>query len=550
MYNFTAHAFSNPRFYVLPLDTYCFPECGICHSMGCKNHEARGMAEIQRLVTRARAGGFQAMIFPASFLLHEEAEKILALCQEQQLQGILQIHWKVFIENRTNILLWATKGIHLNLVFDGSEPVDFYKIFPILEKFSSWHCTLAPAVEEKVVGFLGKLPEEIWPNLYFQFTPHISGAASLRVAQVHRLMREITKAFPGLEVRPPLGREVWDPRISPTLALDFDGNPIISYDLPEARPEISVIIPSFNSGPLLKNTLRHLLRQNLDRSRFEIIVVDDGSSDGSRELIQNFMAPEFGQIRFQYLYFPRNSQRRRGDGNFRAGIARNLGVKLARGEILVFLDADIIVPSNYLADLLERHKEWDVIQSIRLHLENERKNALVEYEKVDQEKDTYVLEEKYWGPFFRTPVWESIPFFWKYTCTYALSLKTKDFKEAGWFRKTFVYYGFEDTDLGYRLARMGKKFFLHPMITYHLSCEEDRSEYRQSKIERHLLLSKTAKVFFLNTLDPAIFHHFRAFMGQELSLGDVFKIFFTESQRWLQQSAGLFIHLRRRFSGG
>jgi GT2 family glycosyltransferase len=135
---------------------------------------------------------------------------------------------------------------------------------------------------------------------------------------------------------------------------------------------------------------------------------------------------------------------------------------------------------------------------------------------VDRARETFVLEEKYWGPFFATKDWASLPNFWKFACTYALSVKTADFKRAGWFRRTFVYYGFEDTDLGYRLAKRGLRFYMNPMVTYHLDSGEDRTEYRRSALFRQALLNKTAKIFYLNTLDPVVYRHFSLYMGGDL----------------------------------
>lgn len=504
------------RHYFLPLEPHCLEGCDICDAMGCRNEGSRSLEAVRNIVERARLGGFDTLLFSSALLARVDADEIVDLCLREGLRPGLQLHWPLLARFRARVQGWQARGLHLALVFTGEETgeIDLSAIDRHLTSF-----TLTPNQNSPVLEFLRALRPQL-NEIHLNFPPYSSGSRFLRAKKVYATLEKIKKELPSLGIAPPLGREVWDPRISPALPLDADLAPVFSLSA-GASPLISVVIPSFNSAPLLKNVVRHLLLQNLERTKFEIIIVDDGSTDGSRELLQNFLAPEAGNLELKYFYFPRVKARSRGDGNFRAGIARNQGVKHSRGGILAFLDSDIIVPPDYLTDLLEKHQRWDVIQAIRLHLKRPKNKAPVDYAKVEA-KDTFVLEDRYWAPFFRVGDWQSLPFFWKYTCTYGLSVKTELFKRAGWFRKTFVYYGFEDTDLGYRLAREGARFLLNQKVTYHLPSEEDRSEYRQSKVERHLLLGKTAKVFFLNTLDGEVFQHFGNFMGHERDAKQLF----------------------------
>jgi glycosyltransferase involved in cell wall biosynthesis len=87
-------------------------------------------------------------------------------------------------------------------------------------------------------------------------------------------------------------------------------------------PRISVIIPAFNAAVFLAEAIESALGQTLPPR--EVIVVDDGSTDATAEVAQRF-AP-----RTRYAY----------QANQGIGAARNLGVALATGELLSFLDAD------------------------------------------------------------------------------------------------------------------------------------------------------------------------------------------------------------------
>lgn len=88
-------------------------------------------------------------------------------------------------------------------------------------------------------------------------------------------------------------------------------------------PFFSVIIPSFNRMPFLKIAVDSVLNQN---SRdFEIIIIDDGSTDKTKEIIRNL-----NDKRVKYFY-----QKNKGPAS-----ARNTGIKKAKGKFICFLDSD------------------------------------------------------------------------------------------------------------------------------------------------------------------------------------------------------------------
>lgn len=90
-------------------------------------------------------------------------------------------------------------------------------------------------------------------------------------------------------------------------------------------PAISIIVPVFNTGDYLKKCLKSLLDQSLED--LEIICVDNGSSDGSDVVAQDFAERE---ARVQFLSYPEGRQ----------GDARNAGMSVATGEYVGFVDSD------------------------------------------------------------------------------------------------------------------------------------------------------------------------------------------------------------------
>lgn len=359
------------------------------------------------------------------------------------------------------------------------------------------------------------LPVLITKNLsfFFEFSHYSSNLpSSMSVSEIRQFIELCKKNK--INVLPPPGRPIWDHSIPPILELE----PVIpiTFQIGNSNSVIfSAIIPTYNSKHYLLNVLRHFSRQNMDGNKFEVIVIDDGSTDGSQEYIKGYFSRNQELVNLKYIYWPRPVARSRGDSYFRAGLSRNLGTYHAVGEFISFVDSDMLVPPNFLATLLNDLKNYDVVQNVRFHIKPELSNEYVRHEQIKIEQDTFIEEEKYWGAFFATDDWENLEAFWKYTCTYNLSLRKDVFYEVGRFRRNFVSYGFEDTDLGFRLAKAGKKFFLSKNYSLHLTPEKSQSEYRNSQIHRHILLSKTAKKFFLNNLDPFIYDHLNVYMGGE-----------------------------------
>lgn len=101
--------------------------------------------------------------------------------------------------------------------------------------------------------------------------------------------------------------------------------------------KISVIIPTYNEEKHIQKCVESLLRQ--DFPDFEIICVDDGSTDATREILQRFAEKK------QIIFLKQN--------HLGPGHARNLGVTFAGGEILVFVDADMSFKEGFLKDLVQ-----------------------------------------------------------------------------------------------------------------------------------------------------------------------------------------------------
>jgi len=114
------------------------------------------------------------------------------------------------------------------------------------------------------------------------------------------------------------------------------------------KPQISLIIPSFNTRELLKNNLESLFKLNC-RFPFEVIVVENGSSDGSAKMVRE----EFPQVELI-----------QNDWNSGFAHACNQGLRVAQGEVLILLNTDMVVQTGTLEkvfEVLNERKEIGVI---------------------------------------------------------------------------------------------------------------------------------------------------------------------------------------------
>jgi glycosyltransferase involved in cell wall biosynthesis len=353
-----------------------------------------------------------------------------------------------------------------------------------------------------VLGFIRKL---IKGNYQIFLEPSLKsegGSAGWTIFQIRTLMM-LAYIFAGICVdrnwgRLPLAsetpKEVW-----PLTGWD---QKTIWDNLHERKPFVSIVIPvrQQREGYILE-----VLQQlgNLAESEsVEVIVVDDGSESSilARILRGPLNIKSFGRLVVI-------SWMRAGNVDlFRAGQARNLGASVASSELLFFLDGDILVPSDLVGHVREAFLDGvDVLQFVRCHVSPEVSRQRPAYQDV-RARDISIEESSYWRPFFECTNWMNLKNYWKYTCTYSLVIRAQDFWSAGGFSENFLTYGFEDTQLGYRLAALGKNFRLSQIRVYHLSDE------LKGRLSKALAIRKSARVFFLNQMEPRLFRTFKFLM--------------------------------------
>lgn len=124
-------------------------------------------------------------------------------------------------------------------------------------------------------------------------------------------------------------------------------SPIVRYDESAMSVEISVVIPTYNMEAFLGACLEGLRQQGMAAERFEIVIVDDGSTDGTPALIEQTRTT-WAQDRQTHPEIRLIQQANSGPG-----AARNNGIASARGGIIALLDSDCVPDPGWLAGMTE-----------------------------------------------------------------------------------------------------------------------------------------------------------------------------------------------------
>lgn len=111
------------------------------------------------------------------------------------------------------------------------------------------------------------------------------------------------------------------------------------------NPEISIVIPMYNVELYIEECLCSLLEQTFEA--FEIICIDDGSTDNTADIVREFMDRDKRLLFFEYPHCGR------------AGIVRNVGIEKTRGKYLLFLDGDDFFEKDMLEKAISKIKKDD-----------------------------------------------------------------------------------------------------------------------------------------------------------------------------------------------
>lgn len=211
--------------------------------------------------------------------------------------------------------------------------------------------------------------------------------------------------------------------------------------------KISVIVPVYNSEKTISHCLNGISNQTISSDRYEIIVVDDESTDNTKAIVQSYS-------NIRYLMIPHGGP----------AAARNAGAKAAIGDILVFTDADCVPNQDWLRDMTLPFQEPEIIGVKGAYRTNQVEfvSRFVQLE----------YESKY-RPMQKLPYIDFID-------TYSAAYRKEKFLENNGFDTSFPVPSVEDQEFSFRMARKGYRMvFVPSAIVYHQHDRNLREYYHR-----------------------------------------------------------------------
>jgi len=196
--------------------------------------------------------------------------------------------------------------------------------------------------------------------------------------------------------------------------------------------KVSIIVPAYNAEKTIQKCLNSLI--NIDYNSYEIIVVDDGSTDRTWDILKEYSDANDNLVCVR--------QKNSGPAS-----ARNRGVSISNGKIIFFTDSDCIVPESWIKGLL-KYFNGSSIGAVGGSLKPVTIDSIIERFDQRRRENLYGNEKKFV---------DALP-----TCN--LAVRRSVFEEVGGFDESFKYASAEDYDLCYRIRDKGYAIFYDPEV--------------------------------------------------------------------------------------
>lgn len=237
--------------------------------------------------------------------------------------------------------------------------------------------------------------------------------------------------------------------------LKYDYSPLIEnvtkFGSSEKSPVLfTIIIPTYNRYELLAKTINAISKQkNVSTNEFELMIVDNGSTDKTKDTIENF-TKQNREVNVTYIRLKKNCG---------ADSARNIGVLYSVGPLIAFTDDDCIVPPDWLSEF---NKEFDADPKI---------SGVGGYKMPRSTRKNLDIYHKFlmWGHFTSPHIRTKEPSLSSNRCglTANVCYRRDIFEKYGGFNFYFKRIGFEEFKI--RLRKSGLKLLYEPKMVEHFA---------------------------------------------------------------------------------
>jgi glycosyltransferase involved in cell wall biosynthesis len=219
---------------------------------------------------------------------------------------------------------------------------------------------------------------------------------------------------------------------------------------------------------------------------FELIIADDGSPDDTKQVVENFA---------QTAWFPVRYFRQENKGR---SAARNLGLKNSQAEFIVFIDDHIVLDNEFLIEHIKVHEQQATSNAKSLAAVRGRSVLIeepIEVVPVSELAPLVIDKQRIQDPFYTF-------------ITNNISVRRRVIEEVGGFDEDFKNYGFQDSELGYRIKRKGYLFAWAPkavgqIFACGISYEQSRERARQVGLSARIFARKHPEGKWKVGINPA-----------------------------------------------
>ncbi|HHL38948.1 MAG TPA: glycosyltransferase [Deltaproteobacteria bacterium] len=215
-------------------------------------------------------------------------------------------------------------------------------------------------------------------------------------------------------------------------------------------PKVSVVIPVYNGAAVIGRCIEALKDQDYPRRDYEIIAVDDGSTDATPRILD--------ELGVRWARQP----------NAGPASARNRGARMASGDIILFIDSDCVALRNWISEMVRPFSDPQVA-AVKGSYRTEQKGLTARFVQAEFE-ERYRLQER-----FR---------YIDFVDSYSAAFRRSVFLDSGGFDEGFPVADHEDVDLSYRLAALGHKMVFNRAAVVTHTHPDSPCRYFRTKMRR------------------------------------------------------------------
>jgi cellulose synthase/poly-beta-1,6-N-acetylglucosamine synthase-like glycosyltransferase len=198
--------------------------------------------------------------------------------------------------------------------------------------------------------------------------------------------------------------------------------------------EISVVVPARNAARTIGRCLEGLLEQNAPSDLYQVIVVDDGSTDDTRRVVQ--------EAGVELIAQPHEGP----------AAARNRGVVASKGEIVLFTDADCVPAGTWIQEMVRPFDDPEIV-GVKGVYRTRQRGIVPRFVQLEYEERYELMARQRWIDFIDT---------------YSAGYRREVFLAEGGFDTRYPNASVEDQELSFRMAELGHKMIFNPgAAVYH-----------------------------------------------------------------------------------